>query len=266
MTQSAFHVWRNQPCNRLLDAVPAEGCRHLARHLRQSTLEVGQVLYDAESPSEYLHFPTSGIVSLSYEIEDGSSMQVAVVGNEGVVGLVALMGGDHSTCRAVVQSAGHTYRVHVDYLKTELDQGGRLARHLLRYLQALMTQISQTAVCNRHHEVEQRLCRWLLLNLDRSATRDLIATQEQIARNLGVRRESVTETAHQLQAERVIQYSRGVISVQDRREIEARVCECYWVVQHEYDRLLPSSENGSHWYLNARDVRHRLSGGELIAG
>jgi len=218
------------------------------------------------SQSEYLYFPTSGIVSLSYEAKDGSSTQVAVIGNEGVVGIVALMGGDHSTCRAVVQSAGHAYRVHADYLKADFNKGGRLQQHLLRYLQALMTQISQTAVCNRHHSVEQQLCRWLLLNLDRSATRDLIATHEQIAHNLGVRRESVTETAHKLQAARVIQYSRGVISVQDRRKIEARVCECYWVVQHEYDRLLPSSDNGSPWYLNTRGVRHVLSGGERIAG
>jgi CRP-like cAMP-binding protein len=174
-------------------------------------------------------------------MQDGSSAEIAVPGNEGVVGISLFMGGETTPSRAVVQSAGHGYRLRASVLKAEFGQGGELQHLLLRYTQALITQMAQTAVCNRHHTVEQQLCRWLLLSLDRLPSNQLSMTQELIANMLGVRREGVTEAAGKLQAEGLIHYSRGKITVLDRTKLEARVCECYAVVKHEYDRLLPET-------------------------
>ena len=247
--QSVLHRGRLQFHNGLLDAVCDDARQHLARHMRQIKLDVGDVLYDAGVQSRYLYFPESGTVSLSCELQDGSSTQVAVVGSEGVVGIFALIGGDHSTCRAVVQAAGHAYRIPVDFLKADFDKGERMQQLLLQYLLALIAQISQTVACNRHHRVEQQICRWVLLNLDRSTTGDLVTTHEIIARNLGVRRESVTEAVNKLRAEQVIESRRGLISVRDRRPLERRVCECYWVVQRACDDLLPSNDNDAPWLV-----------------
>ena len=184
------------------------------------------------------YFPTTSIVSLLYVMEDGASAEIAVVGNEGVVGIALFMGGESTPSRAVVQSAGYAYRLKADVLKAEFDRGGALQHLLLRYTQALITQMAQTAVCNRHHTVEQQLCRWLLLSLDRLPSNELTMTQELIANMLGVRREGVTEAAGKLQAAGLIDYSRGKIIVLDRPKLEARVCECYAVVKRESDRLL----------------------------
>jgi len=187
----------------------------------------------------YVYFPTNSIVSMLYVMEDGSSAEIAVVGNEGVVGIALFMGGETTPSRAVVQSAGHGYRLKASVLKTEFGQAGELQHLLLRYTQALITQMAQTTVCNRHHALEQQLCRWLLLSLDRLPSNELTMTQELIANMLGVRREGVTESAGHLQAAGLIHYSRGKITVLDRPKLEAKVCECYAVVKREYGRLLP---------------------------
>jgi len=202
-------------------------------------LPLGWAVYEAGDTQGYVYFPTTSIVSLLYVMEDGASAEIAVVGNEGVVGIALFMGGETTPSRAVVQSAGYAYRLRANVLKTEFGRGGNLQHLLLRYTQALITQMAQTAVCNRHHSVEQQLCRWLLLSLDRLPSNELTMTQELIANMLGVRREGVTEAAGKLQAEGLIQYSRGKITVLDRLHLEARVCECYAVVKREYDRLLP---------------------------
>ena len=186
-----------------------------------------------------MYFPTSSIVSLLYVMKDGSSAEIAIVGHEGVVGIALFMGGETTPSRAVVQSAGYGYRLKASMLKTEFGQGGELQHLLLRYTQALITQMAQTAVCNRHHSVEQQLCRWLLLSLDRLPSNQLTMTQELIANMLGVRREGVTEAAGRLQSAGIINYSRGKITVLDRPMLEKRVCECYAVVKREYGRLLP---------------------------
>jgi CRP-like cAMP-binding protein len=187
----------------------------------------------------YLYFPTTSLVSLLYVMEDGASAEIAIAGNEGVVGIALFMGGESTPSRAVVQSAGHGYRLRAGVLMSEFSQGGELQHLLLRYTQALITQMAQTAVCNRHHALEKQLCRWLLLSLDRLAANELIMTQELIANMLGVRREGVTEAAGHLQAAGLINYSRGRITVLDRPKLEGRVCECYAVVKREYERLLP---------------------------
>ena len=187
----------------------------------------------------YVYFPTNSIVSMLYVMEDGSSAEIAVVGNEGVVGIALFMGGETTPSRAVVQSAGHGYRLKASVLKTEFGQAGELQHLLLRYTQALITQMAQTTVCNRHHALEQQLCRWLLLSLDRLPSNEWTMTQELIAKMLGVRREGVTESAGHLQAAGLIHYSRGKITVLDRPKLEAKVCECYAVVKREYGRLLP---------------------------
>ena len=226
--------------NRLLAALPADAFERLHSALDVVPLRLGDSVYEAGIEMRHLYFPIEGIVSMLQVTEDGSSAEIAVVGNEGVVGIAMFMGGAATTpSRAVVQSAGHAYRLEGERLHSEFKRGGRLQELLLRYTQALITQMSQTAVCNRHHTVEQQLCRWLLLSLDRLPSNELVMTQELIANMLGVRREGVTEAAGKLQAEGLIEYSRGKITVVDRERLEARVCECYAVVKREYDRLLP---------------------------
>ena len=225
--------------NRLLAALPDDGLQALQPFLEAVPLPLGMVVYESGGTQGYVYFPTSSIVSLLYVLADGASAEIAVTGNEGLVGIALFMGGETTPSRAVVQSAGHGYRLRAAVLKKAFEAGGELQHLLLRYTQALITQMTQTAVCNRHHAVDQQLCRWLLLSLDRLSGRELVMTQELIANMLGVRREGVTEAAGKLQAEGLIQYSRGRITVLDRRQLEARVCECYAVVKKEYDRLLP---------------------------
>lgn len=225
--------------NHLLGALPEADYQRLLPNLEHVPLELGWALYESGGEQGYVYFPTASIVSLLYVMEDGSSAEIAVVGNEGVVGIALFMGGESTPSRAVVQSAGYAYRLRGSALKTEFERGGRLQALLLRYTQALITQMAQTAVCNRHHSVEQQLCRWLLLSLDRLPSNELTMTQELIANMLGVRREGVTEAAGKLQADKLIHYSRGHITVLDRPRMEKRVCECYAVVKKEMDRLLP---------------------------
>jgi CRP-like cAMP-binding protein len=196
------------------------------------------VLYESGSVLHHVYFPTDSIISLLYVLEDGASAEIAVVGNEGIIGVALFMGGETTPSRAVVQSAGSAYRLKGQLLKQEFNRSGAMQHLLLRYTQALLTQMAQTAVCNRHHSVDQQLCRWLLLSLDRLASNELSMTQELIANMLGVRREGVTEAAGKLQSAGLITYSRGRITVVDRSGLEARVCECYAVVKAESDRLL----------------------------
>jgi CRP-like cAMP-binding protein len=223
--------------NKLLAALPAELYERLGPHLELVELELGASVYEAGSRQAYVYFPTDSIVSLLYVMKDGASTEIAGVGNEGVVGIALFMGGDTTPSRAVVQCAGHAYRLKARLLKAEF--GGALQHLLLRYTQALITQMAQTAVCNRHHSIEQQLCRWLLLTADRLPRSVLAMTQEAIANTLGVRREGVTEAAGKLQEDGLIHYSRGRITIVDRVGLEARVCECYAVVKKEFDRLLP---------------------------
>ncbi|MBS1212398.1 MAG: Crp/Fnr family transcriptional regulator [Proteobacteria bacterium] len=230
--------------NHLLDALPAADYERLFPHLELVPMPLGEVLYESGGELVYAYFPTTCIVSKLYVMENGQSAEIAVVGNDGIIGVALFMGGGTMPNRAVVQSAGHAYRLRGHLLMREFDRtGGRRngALHdlLLRYTQALITQMSQTAVCNRHHSVDQQLCRWLLLSLDRLPSNELTMTQELIANMLGVRREGVTEAAGKLQHAGLIHYSRGHIQVLDRPGLEARVCECYQVVKTEFDRLLP---------------------------
>lgn len=203
-------------------------------------MPLGQVLYESGSALKHVYFPTTSIVSLLYVMENGASGEIAVVGNEGLVGISLFMGGESTPSRAVVQSAGQGVRLKARVMKAEFDRSGPVLHLLLRYTQALITQMSQTAVCNRHHSLDQQLCRWLLLSLDRLEGADLVMTQELIANMLGVRREGVTEAAHKLQKDGLIRYARGRITVLDRVALEKRCCECYAVVKKEYDRLLPA--------------------------
>jgi CRP-like cAMP-binding protein len=230
--------------NHLLAALPAEECARLFPHLELVPMSLGNAVCEPGMPMHHVYFPTTSIVSLLYVMEDGASAEIAVVGNEGIVGVSLFMGGETTTSRAVVQSAGHAYRLTGQLLKDAFFLAGPLQRLLLRYTQALLTQMSQTAVCNRHHSVDQQLCRWLLLSLDRLPSNELTMTQELIANMLGVRREGVTEAAGALQRAGLIHYSRGRITVVNRPGLEARVCECYQVVKKEFDRLLP--ENNVH--------------------
>jgi CRP-like cAMP-binding protein len=225
--------------NRLLAALPAASLQKLLPALERVPLPLGMVVYESGGTQGYVYFPTSSIVSLLYVLSDGASAEIAVTGNEGLVGIALFMGGETTPSRAVVQSAGHGYRLRAAVLKKAFEDGGELQHLLLRYTQALITQMTQTAVCNRHHAVDQQLCRWLLLSLDRLTGNELVMTQELIANMLGVRREGVTEAAGKLQDQGMIRYSRGRITVLDRPQLEARVCECYAVVKKEYDRLLP---------------------------
>ncbi len=230
--------------NHLLAALPGAEYAHLLPYLEQVTLPLGEALYESGGQLAHVYFPTTAIVSLLYVMENGASAEIAVTGNDGIVGVALVMGGKTMPNRAVVQSAGHAYRLKGARLKQELTRSGGRRRGtlqplLLRYTLALLTQMAQTAVCNRHHSVDQQLCRWLLLSLDRLSSNELHMTQELIANMLGVRREGVTEAAGKLQRAGLIRYSRGRITVIDRAGLEERVCECYEVVRQEYLRLLP---------------------------
>jgi CRP-like cAMP-binding protein len=228
-----------RPLNKLLAALPPALYQRLAPNLELVSLKRGASVYEAGSRQAYVYFPTDSIVSLLYVMKDGASAEIAGVGNEGLVGIALFMGGETTPSRAVVQCAGHAYRLRAKLLKGEFEFGGALQHLLLRYTQALITQMAQTAVCNRHHSIEQQLCRWLLLTADRLPSNVLAMTQESIANTLGVRREGVTEAAGKLQEAGLIQYSRGRITIVDRAQLEKRVCECYAVVKKEFDRLLP---------------------------
>jgi CRP-like cAMP-binding protein len=224
--------------NRLLAALPDADYEALLPHLDAVDMPLGRAVYESGGPQGFVVFPTDCVVSLLYVLENGASTEIAVTGHEGLVGISLFMGGETTPSRAVVQSAGRGYRVRAAVLKRQFESRGALQPLLLRFTQALITQMTQTAVCNRHHSVDQQLCRWLLLMLDRLASHELRMTQELIANMLGVRREGVTEAAGKLQAQGLIEYRRRRIAVLDRPGLEARVCECYAVVKREYDRLL----------------------------
>jgi CRP-like cAMP-binding protein len=223
--------------NRLLGALPPAVYERWHKALEDVDLPLGQVLYEPGTVLSHVYFPTTALVSLLYVMEDGGSAEIAVVGNEGLLGISIFMGGGSTPSRAVVQSGGLALRMKASTLKNELERSGPVLRLLLRYTQALITQMAQTAVCNRHHSLDEQLCRWLLLSLDRLPGLELIMTQELIANMLGVRREGVTEAALKLQKSGLIRYSRGRITVLDRATLERRACECYAVVKKEYDRL-----------------------------
>ena len=225
--------------NHLLAALPAGVLERWKPHLEVVSLKLGAVLYESGGTLDYVFLPTTAIVSLLYVMEDGDSAEIAVVGNEGLVGISIFMGGESTPSRAVVQSAGKGYRIPSAVLREEF-KSAPVMHLLLRYTQALITQMSQTAVCNRHHSLDQQLCRWLLLSLDRLPGNELVMTQELIANMLGVRREGVTAAALSLQKAGFIEYARGHITVLDRPGLESRTCECYAVVKKEYDRLLPA--------------------------
>ena len=227
--------------NYLLAALPSTVCEHIYPHLELVPMPLGEVLYESGAQLRDAYFPTTSIVSLLYVLENGASAEIAIVGNEGILGISLFMGGHTTPSRAVVQSGGFGYRLKAKLLMEEFNKGGSVLHLLLRYTQALITQMSQTAVCNRHHSLNQQLCRWLLLSLDRLSSNNLDMTQELIANMLGVRREGVTEAAGKLQQAGLIHYSRGRITVIDRPGLEAEVCECYAVVKKEFDRLLSHS-------------------------
>ena len=238
--------------NHLIAALPTVEFERLTAHLELVPLLLGDILVEPGGHLHHAYFPTTAIVSLHYELESGASAETAAIGNEGVVGISLFMGGDTTPSSAVVKTAGHAYRLKSDLLKAEFSRGGLMQRLLLRYTQALMTQITQTAVCNRHHSMEQQLCRWLLSTIDRVPTHDLVMTQELVASMLGVRREGITEAAGRLQQAGFIRYRRGHISVLDRSGLETRSCECYAVVRKESARLLC-------------DVRHRQAPATLAS-
>jgi CRP-like cAMP-binding protein len=251
---------RPSPHNRLLAALPPEDFSGLQPHLELVRLPLGWAMYESGGPEPFVYFPIDAIVSLLYVMQDGNSTEFAVVGNDGVVGIAHFMGGGTMPGRAVVKSAGYGYRLEPSVLKAEFGRGGALQQLLLRYAQALITQLAQTAACNRHHSIEQQLCRWLLLSLDRLPSYELNMTHELIANMLGVRREGVTEAAGKLQAAALIDYSRGKITVLDRPKLEARVCECYGVVRRETDRLFPATIFGrSRWAPSAPGRRDAFS-------
>jgi len=224
--------------NHLLAALPAADYEHLLPQLELVRLPLGSAIYESGGRQGHVYFPTNSIVSLLCVMRDGSPAEIAVTGNEGVVGIALVMGGETTPSRAVVQNAGYGFRLNARLLQRRFDRGGPLQHLLLRYTQALVTQMAQTAACNRHHAIQQQLCRWLLLSLDRLPSNDLAMTHELIANVLGVRREGVTEAAGKLQAKGLIHYNGGKITVLDRPKLEARVCECYAVVKREYERLL----------------------------
>ncbi|TMH03812.1 MAG: Crp/Fnr family transcriptional regulator [Betaproteobacteria bacterium] len=227
--------------NRLLAALPAAEWARWLQQMEPVDMPLGKVLYESGSKLTHVYFPTTSIVSLLYVLEDGASAEIAVVGHEGIVGISLFMGGESTPSRAVVQSAGRAFRLKANVMIQEFNRAGPVLHLLLRYTQALITQMAQTAVCNRHHSLDQQLCRWLLLSLDRLHSDELVMTQELIADMLGVRREGVTEAAGHLQDAGLIRYRRGRITVLDRRRLEQRTCECYAVVKKEYDRLLPAT-------------------------
>ena len=226
--------------NHILDALPAEERDRLFPHLSFVSMPLGRAVYESGETLKHIYFPTDSIVSLLYVMKDGASAEIAVVGNEGAIGVALFMGGETTPSRAIVQSAGSAYRLDRKRLKLEFNRHGQMLHLLLRYTQSLITQMAQTAVCNRHHSVNQQLCRWLLLSLDRLRSNELKMTQELIANMLGVRREGVTAAAGELQKAGVIRYRRGKITVLDRAKLEQLSCECYSVVKKETDRLLSS--------------------------
>jgi CRP-like cAMP-binding protein len=232
--------------NHLLAALPAEEFGRLAPHLELVPMLLGESIYEPGSQLQHVYFPTTAIVSLLYVLESGASAEIAGVGNEGMLGIALFMGGDTTPSSAVVQTAGHAYRLQARLLKEEFNRAGLMQRLLLRYTQALLTQMCQTTACNRHHSIEQQLCRWLLLTLDRLPSNELVMTQELVASALGVRRESITEAAGKLQRAGLIRYRRGHLTVLERSGLEAGACECYAVVKKEIGRLQP-------------DVRYRQS-------
>jgi CRP-like cAMP-binding protein len=225
--------------NHLLAALPVTDWERWLPQLEWVSMPLGQVLYESGVTLTHAYFPTTSIVSLLYVLENGASAEIAVAGNEGMVGISLFMGGGSTPSRGVVQSAGEGYRIRSSFIRAEFDRAGTVMHLLLRYTQALITQMSQTAVCNLHHTLDQQLCRWLLLSLDRLTGNELVMTQELIANMIGVRREGVTEAALKLQSSGLIRYARGHIQVLDRGGLEARTCECYAVVLKEYARLLP---------------------------
>jgi len=227
--------------NQLLAALPSAEFERIKPHLELISMPLGDVLYESGDKQQFVYFPTTSIASLHYVLENGNSSEMAGVGNEGVVGISLFMGGGSTPSRAVMQAGGHGYRLKSHILMDEFNRGGHAQRLLLRYTQALITQISQTAVCNRHHSVEQQFCRWLLLTLDRLPSSELTITQELIANMLGVRREGVTEAAGKLKIDGFIQYRRGHITVLNRAGLETKTCECYGVVKKEFARLLSDS-------------------------
>jgi CRP-like cAMP-binding protein len=226
--------------NHILRALPLAEYDRLAPHLKLVPMPLGMVLYESGVALRHIYFPTNSIVSLLYGLENGASAEIAVVGREGAIGVSLFMGGETTPSRAIVQSAGHAYRLPGKRLKEEFNRHGQMLHILLLYTQSLLTQMFQTAVCNRHHSLEQQLCRWLLFSLDRLPSYELKMTQELIANMLGVRREGVTEAAGKLQALGIIQYTRGKITVLDRARLEAMSCECYAVVRKETERLAPA--------------------------
>ncbi len=235
-TMSSPHTPRQ---NHVLAVLPDADYARLLPDLELIAMPLGWAVYESGGHMGYVYFPTTSIVSLLYVMENGASAEIAVTGNEGLVGISLFMGGESTPSRAVVQSAGSGYRLKASVLKREFALGGNLQHLALRFTQALITQMAQTAVCNRHHSLDQQLCRWLLVSMDRLDGEELVMTQELIANMLGVRREGVTEAAGKLQSDGLIRYSRGHIKVLDRERLEQRVCECYEVVKREYDRLLP---------------------------
>jgi len=243
--------------NHLLAALPAEVFERLSLHLELIPMPLGEVLYESGGQLQHVYFPTTAILSLHYVMEDGASAEIAGVGNEGVLGISLFMGGNTTPSRATVQTGGLGYRLRGQLMMEEFNRGGPMMRLMLRYTQALMTQMSQTAVCNRHHSVEQQLCRWLLLTLDRLPSSELTMTQELIASMLGVRREGITETAGNLQREGLISYRRGHITVLDRSRLESHACECYGVVKKEFHRLL--KDNGAAGKQAKTEQHHKLA-------
>jgi CRP-like cAMP-binding protein len=243
MREIYMNATHNHNQNFLLAALPAVEFERLASHLELVEMQLGEVLYEFGSQLQYAYFPTTAIVSLHYVIESGASSEIAGVGNEGVLGVPLFMGGNTTSGRAIVYTGGYGYRLKARELMQEFNLGMVLQHLLLRYTQALLTQISQTAVCNRHHSVEQQLCRWLLFTIDRLPSTELTMTQELIASIIGVRREGITEAAGRLQQAGLIRYRRGHITVVDRLGLESLVCECYGVVKKEYDHLLCDVQN-----------------------
>ena len=237
MSMNSAAAWME---NRLLAALTDADRAPLMSQLETVDLPLGKVLYESGSKLPHVYFPSTSIVSLLYVLENGASAEIAVVGNEGILGISRFMGGESTTIRAVVQSGGTALRLAANILMQEFNRAGPVMHLLLRYTQALITQMAQTAVCNRHHSLDQQLCRWLLLSLDRLQSNQLVMTQELIASMLGVRRESVTEAAGRLHRAGIINYQRGHITVLDRPQLERRSCECYGVVKKDYDRLLPA--------------------------
>jgi CRP-like cAMP-binding protein len=230
----------DRSANHLLAALPDAEWQRWLPEFEHVDMPLGQVLYEPGKTLSHVYFPITAIISLLYVMENGASAEIAIVGNEGIVGISLFMGGESTPSRAVVQSAGRGLRLKAQMMKEEFNRNGPVLHLLLRYTQALITQMAQTAVCNRHHSLDQQLCRWLLLSLDRLQGDELVMTQELIANMLGVRREGVTEAALKLQQAELIRYARGRISVLDRSGLEKRTCECYAVVKNEYDRLLPA--------------------------